>query len=55
MDEQMLEDMSEALQILEGVMEDAEDWPVSGVVDNLEAAIEAINEAISQFQAEEDD
>ena len=51
----MTDTMEDALRVLEVILEDAQDWNAGGLVENLEAAIEALNEAIADADATDEE
>ena len=55
MDIEKLEDMEDALRMLESILEDAADWGSGELTENLESAIDALNETIADTREEEEE
>ena len=45
-----MDELEDALRILETILEDAQDWNAGDLIEHLEGAIEAMNEAIALLQ-----
>jgi translation initiation factor 2B subunit (eIF-2B alpha/beta/delta family) len=46
--------MEDALRVLEAILEDAQDWNAGELIEQLEGAIESLNEAIATAAAAEE-
>jgi hypothetical protein len=47
--------MEDALRVLEAILEDAHDWAAGELTEQLEGAIESLNEAIATGAASEEE
>lgn len=47
--------MEDALRVLEAILEDAHDWAAGELTEQLEGAIESLNEAIATSSASEEE
>jgi hypothetical protein len=50
-----IDQMEEALRVLETILEEAQDWSAGTLVEQLEGAVESLNEAIATASNDDED